>query len=488
MSVTFSDNVAYLEGSQAAVWFAMDSNGFVPSTGTAAPVKELMGALELAPWGEDNRFPQNIVNLMDYCGIGKAALDLKARSLWGQGIIPGKITGYENGGNTEIFEPLDRLKYKNIYQFIESRWFFRYQLEFLQDWTWFANCFPEMIFSNDGKTITNIVHQESCDCRFKQMNAEGQIKNMYLSKLWGMAEDQYVKFDPKNRVKGIISNPQVISEVDGKFVKQLDVIDMYNALQSAQSIAAGFKSKKGLKSAILPVNYPSPNKTYYQLATWDGARLSGWIEIAAKVPAMFKALYNKAFNIKYHIKIPWLYFEKKYGAKWKETEKDLEARKALVMNELKDMDKFLAGSDKAYTSFISMFQVDDMNKKDYAKIEIDTVESKNQSEKDLIASQAANVEILGAMGVNPRQTGMGAVGGPYGGADGGGSSIREAKLVYDANLNLERQVILEPLYLVRDFNREIGGQTEWENDIVFRFRDTVLTTLDKGTGTQKKVS
>ena len=56
--------------------------------------------------------------------------------------------------------------------------------------------------------------------------------------------------------------------------------------------------------------------------------------------------------------------------------------------------------------------------------------------------------------------------------------------MYTAGLQLERNVLLEPLYLMKDFNREVGGVAEWEEDIVFRFRDTVLTTLDKNTGTE----
>jgi len=71
---------------------------------------------------------------------------------------------------------------------------------------------------------------------------------------------------------------------------------------------------------------------------------------------------------------------------------------------------------------------------------------------------------------------------------GSGSDIREAFLVYNALLNLERNVLMEPLYLVRDFNRVVGGMKEWEEDIVFRVRDTVLTTLDQGKGTAKVVS
>lgn len=487
MSVVFEDNVAYLEGSHAAVYFSQTSNGFQKnSTGTPTLIKKLITSLDIAPWGEDNRFPQNITNLMDYTGVGKSLLDKKARSLWANGIIPGKITGYEDEGKEEIFQPLDRQQYKPVYDFIEARWFYRFYLEFLRDWTWYGNCFPEVILSNDGKSIAKFVHQESCDVRYKQMNDQGQIDTVYLSKLWGMSQDQFVKFDPSKSIKGLVANPANITSVDGKLVKQLDCIDMYDALNSLKRISGKFKSATGLKSAILPVNYPSSNKTYYQLPDWDGARLSGWIEIAGKIPAMFKALYNKSFSIKYHIKIPWLYFEKKYGKAWLDA--DLEAKRKIVSNELQVMDKFLSGSEKAYTSFVSFFEVDKTDRKDYAKLEIDSLDNKSSQEKDLITSQAVNSEIAFAMGVHPDQMGIGAPGGPYSGSAGSGSNIREGKLVYDALLNLEREVILEPLYLVRDYNREVGGMKEWEEDIRFKFRDIVLTTLDAGSGTEKVIS
>ncbi len=478
MSVILEDNVAYLEGSQSAVWFSMESNGFAPGHGTPLPIRQMTTTLQVAPWGEDNRFPQNIVRLMDYCGVGKSALDIKARSLWGQGIVPVKITGYEDGGKQEIVQALDRTKYKDIYSFIESRGFYRFYLEFLRDWTWFWNCFPEIILSNDTKKITGLVHQESCDCRFRQMNDAGAIDTVFLSKLWGLSSDQFVKFDPGKSLRGFSTNYQLLEE-DNKFIKKLDCIDMYDAVGSLKTIAGKLEGTPGLKSAILPVNYPSHNKTYYQLADWDGARLSGWIEIASKIPAMLKAIYNKAYNIKYHIKIPWRYFEKKYGEKWSAA--DAEGKKAMIKKELEVMDTFLSGSDKGHQTFVSMFEVDQVSKDGWGKIEIEPVKTDVTFEKDLVTSQAANSEIMFAMGLNPDSLGVGAPGGPYSGSAGSGSNLREAKLVYDSGLHLERQVTLEPLYLVRDYNG-------WDDDIQFRHRDTVLTTLDTGKGTEKVVS
>ena len=322
------------------------------------------------------------------------------------------------------------------------------------------------------------------------MNDAGVIDTVYLSKLWGASKDQYVKFDPKKSIPGLYSGGIQITEVDGKFVKALDCIDMYNSLNSLKKIAEKqlkSKGKKAQKSAILPVNYPSVNKTYYQLPAWDGARLAGWVEIAAKVPGLIKLLYNKATRIRTHIEIPDTYFADKYGTEvW---ENKTEPEKASAKKDLlKEMQDFLTGEENAYKTLITFFKVDTHTQNDYGHVKINPVKDDNGLDKDLIISSAANVELLTALGVHPTLFSAGMPGATHKSGGGSGSDIREAYLVYTSLLHLERQAILEPLYLARDYNREVGGIVEWEDDIVFRFRDTILTTLDKGKGTEKKLS
>lgn len=494
-SVKISGPVAFLSESQSAVYFskAPSSAGTFPSRssrGTAAPVRKLQNLLNIAFWGEDNRFPQNIEQQMAYCGTGKSALDWKARALYGAGIIPGKITGYEDGGKTEIFEPLDRNKYKVIYNFLESRATTRFFVEYLQDWVWYGNCFPEIILSKDAKTVTHFIHQESCDSRYRQMNDSGIIEKIYLSKLWGAGPDQFAFFDPKKTMPGLLKNAQNPDLLPKEFIKTLDCVDMYDQVNSLKIIAESQRAAKGLsgfKSAIAPINYPSVNKTYYQVPAWDGARLAGWVEIASKIPSLIKTMYNKAFRIKYHIEIPSTFFEEKYGSEvWmgmKEDEK-LAAKTKL----LQDMDAFLSGDENAFKSFVSFFQVSPRDYTEYGQIKINAIEDKSNLDKELITSSAADVEILIAMQVHPSLFSAGMTGSMYRSGGGSGSDIREAYLVYNAMLNLERKLMLEPLYLMRDYNRIIGSMSEWEENIEFRVRDTVLTTLDTGAGTTKVVS
>jgi len=480
--------IAYLSGSKSSVFFAAspaNAGAYSPVKATATDVKDLQNKLEVAIWGEDNRFPQNIENQMAYCGVGKSALDWKARALFGSGIIPGKITGYEDEGKKEIFQPLDRTKYKKLYAFLEDRRMYRFWLEYLQDWVWFANCFPEIILSKDGKTITGLVHQESCDCRFQKMS-KGEIKKVYLSKLWGLPSQQYSKFDPDKKVRGLLDRGiDVNSDEMNEFIKTLDCIDIYDPVQSLKSIAESQKTRKGLKSAIYPTNYPSPNKPYYQVPYWDGSRLAGWVEIASKFPAVYKMLLSKAFRIKYHIQVPETYFEKLYGKEaWVAMPPKEKSEKRREL--LRRMDEFLSTDKNAFKSFVSVFDVDPHTQKEYGLIKIEPIDEKSIIDKEIILSSAADAQILTAMQVHPTLFGAGTIG--TGQQRTGGSDQREAFLVYNALLNLERNVALEPLYLVRDYNREAGGIKEWESDIVFRIRDTVLTTLDSGKGTEKTVS
>lgn len=483
MSIQMAGPIAYLSESGSAVYFSRSSAGAGTykgrtERGTAIPIKKLQNELNVAFWGEDNRFPQNIENQMRYCGIGKRALNWKAEALWGNGFIPGTITDYKDDG-TEIFKPLKNTgANKVIYKFIRQHSMARFFLEFYQDWTWFGNCFPEIIFSKDCSQITGFVHQESCDSRFRQMNDTGTFDTVYLSKLWGANKDQYAQFDPKKAIWGLTENPNAVDLIDKAGIKTLDAIDMYNAVESARAIAGKLKSRKGLKSAILPVNYPSVNKTYYQVPAWDGARLAGWVEIASKIPSLLKTLYAKAFRIRYHIEVPENYFERKYGKEvWDGMDEKVQIQKRKDL--LKEMDKFLSGDENAFKSFVSFFEYDKIGKAEHSRIKITEVPDTSKLDKEMISQSAADLQILIAMGIPPNIFGAGTIG--TGQQRSGGSDLREAWLIYTNSLNLERSVAMEPMNLVRDFNG-------WDSDIVWRFNNIVLTTLDTGAGTAKTLS
>ena len=95
-------------------------------------------------------------------------------------------------------------------------------------------------------------------------------------------------------------------------------------------------------------------------------------------------------------------------------------------------------------------------------------------------SQAANSEILFAIGVDPCLVGSGLPGGNLGA--GSGSDKREAFWQLNAEMGIYRQISLEPMYFIRDFNK-------WSPDIEFDYVtvDTSQTMQDHPTKIDKRI-
>lgn len=495
------EHIAYIPGTGTAVSFTnhdvkFTANGMLASSGkgTAVPVKKLQNSLNIAPWGEDNRFPQNIVKLMDYYGVGKRGLRDNAKSLYGNGIIPGIVEGFENAGNTEIFSPLDPKSNNQNYIDLKRLRLPRFLYELALDLEWFYNGFIEVVLSNDCKTITHFVTQEACDCRFQQMDENGIISKLYLSKLWGLASDQYIKFDPDKKMPGLVQDSTPITEIDNKYIKSFSVIDTYDPLESLKDIAKSLAKRPDgkIRSAILPLNYPSHNKTYYQLADWDAVRLNHWIEIAIKVPSIILSVYQNALQLQSHVEVPQQFLYDLAGgeAQWTalaNTSEGKAKKKEIQRKLLKDIEDFLKGEDKAGSTFVSYYAIDKQTGKEKGSVRFNFIKRELNFDKDLLTSAAANSEFLFAANINPDQIGAGIPGGAYGG-NKGGSNIREGKTVADSQLPLHRAVLLEPLQLFRDYNREVGNAKHWTEDIEFRFAQTKLTTLDKGKGQEQQLA
>lgn len=472
--IVFENDAAYITGEATAVQFV--SNVSFAKSNTAPIIKKFTTAMDVAPWGEDNRFPQNIVNSLAGAGVAQSLLKWKTNALYGAGLVYGQVVDIDAQGN-EVFRIAKKGEFVDVDKFWKTNNIPRYFAEFGLDYYYFANCWPELIMDNSREKIAGIVHQESCDCRWKQMTESGKMDTVFLSKLWGLTSDQFSKFDKDKKIRtGVGDSTETPTKPDGKFFIKKKAIDMYFPTDSLTELV---KNNKDEKSFILPVTFPSPNKTYYQLAPWDGVRVAGWIDIAVSVPSMLKALYKNAFSIRYHIEIPENHFIKTYGKDvWASMDK--EKRKKAKEELLQVIEKVLSGEENKYNSLVTLFDVSQTDLKESGRVKITKIDSKNETGADLLTSGTANSEIAAAMGVNPNILGLGKPGGVYA-SNQGGSNIREGKLEHDAGLSLDRQLALEPFKLIKEFN-------QWPDELEFRFKDTVLLTLDKGKQTETKLA
>lgn len=470
------EHCALIANDTVAITFsAADSksaNSKKSSKDVVAVPPEMANKIGIAFWGGDNLYPQNVTKQLEAVSTARSILDFKAKALYGDGLVYGKVVGRDDKGY-EIFEPaqpgdegfeaVEELFYNNDD-------FSRFFLEFNQDWTHFGNCFPRLRLSNDGKKVVYLVHEESSDCRYEQMDKKGIINNVYISKYWAPVESQFVKADQLDTLRDRAVHRRTITDFNPELITKVRAIDMYNARQSLKALA-----EKGERNLILPVNYPSPGKTYYQSPVWDALRLSGWLEVAANIPKMFQALYTKAFKINYHVEVPDTYFQDtvKDWATLK-PEEQLAKKKEFAST----LSATLTGSDNAYNSLLTFFKTDRATGKDYGRVVITPISQKIDIDKDILLSSVINQEIAFALQMNPAIIGAGAPGKQ---SSGSGSDIREAWLVYQAMLSLERRIITEPIRLAAWFN---GAP----KNFALRFINTKLTTLDQNSGTEKILS
>src|SRR3990167_1866122 len=226
--IVFSDNmlIAYLEGSRATVNLSKSKAPYPTS-----PLMKESGSRKIAYWGDDNLFPQTVIEECSKNTLIPTTLDWKARALYGGGVMTGKTT-YDAKGE-EIFTPEI---FPVVRDFFKRSNLKRYFIEGCFDFYWFQNVFPEMILSRDRKEIVSMVAQETTYCRWEKQNpATGLIENCYINANWDNG--------------GTENNSIIVPVLDPYY-------DPVNNLR---------EDKRGFKY-IYPISYPSPGKTYYQLA------------------------------------------------------------------------------------------------------------------------------------------------------------------------------------------------------------------------------
>ena len=218
------------------------------------------------------------------------------------------------------------------------------------------------------------------------------------------------------------------------------------------------------------------NDEIYGEPIWLSAYILGWIDIAQMVPKFLKKAYKNQITWKWHVQIPYSYWEKKYP---ESRYKDVNARKLAINRDMDLIEDNLCGTENAEKPLFTNYAINEANGKIEEEWKISSLDNKYKGGDNLVTSAAANSEILFTLGVNPNVLGAGMPGGTYAGNQGG-SNIREAFLVNIANSWIHRQNFLDPIYMLL--------RSRGFDDVELRYRNTILTTLDSGAGTEKVLS
>ncbi len=405
-----------------------------------------VGDYKVADWGSSNNFPDTAVTTIEKVGVLNTGLKFLRNLTIGQGIFPVKVNGYDSRGN----EVLEVVSDSNLRRFINSRMVRRYIEKALRDYLKFGPAFVQLIPSVDGSKMVGINTINALYCRLSVANSAGLIEKCIVSGKWP-------------------DTPQID---DCTIIDALDEYDPWDDLQRRIKT----KTIKG-RSFVYVVRDSWSNAEYYSTPIWYSAYQAGWTDVATAVPLFLKKAYTNQITWKYHVKIPYTFWDRKFPAGEYKTKTERQTAIEDYMDQIEDN---LTSADNASKTIFTFYEINPVNGKAEEQWIIEPIQNKLSSENDLISSAAANSEILFALMINPNVMGAGMPGGTYAGNQGG-SNIREAFLVNIANAWVDRQNILDPLETFLRFN----GLSD---DIELRFRNTVLTTLDTGSGTERTLS
>lgn len=406
-----------------------------PQRATAARPDDASGVSgDMAMWGDDNDFPQLVIaDIRKDPDLGpllsKAAALLYSGGLtWG---IP-EI----NEKNEEVLKPLDTKWQKQIRTWMRRSNINRYLIEASNDLVRFANAFPEVVLQNDRTKIIQLVAQPAESCRWQKMGNDGIVKNCYIN---------------LNFPDGTVLD---------KYTKKVPVLDPYF------DPAASLRAKSSGNNFIYPLSIPAPGCTYYQLADWNGIRESGWLAVSQAIPKFKLHLLENQLNIKYHVEISNEFWPLKYKGF---SEKTSEEQKEIVDTELKAFSDIMTGVERAGNSLVTAMFTDAQFNKAYSLWKITAIENKISKGEYMEEMKEAAIAKSSAVGLHPALVGSVA----NSGMGGAGSNIREAYNLTNILNKPLQDILLEPLYMVRDFNG-------WPEEMEFRIRNPFMTTLDTG--------
>ncbi len=399
-------------------------------------IKDSNAGSDIAMWGEDNNFPQQVIEMAELSTEIPTMLDWKARLLIGKGVV-----AMERYFDTEKKKYLYRdIQDDDIDMFLSDTTTKRYFYEAATDFVWFANIFPELIKSKDGNSIAYIGTQDASFCRWQKMDKNGKVKYCYVN-----ANFPDAKADDTETTK-------------------IDVIDPYD-FTKVETV----KSSK-LPRYIYPVSSPSPGKIYYQLAHWNGFITSTWAEISRMVPKSKTAMMKQLLSAKYILQIPFSYWPSAYKD-W--TKLNADEQTAIKKAKVKEINDQLTGVEASGRTILSEVGYDPQTGKEIPGWKITPIEKAIQGGENLEDSREASQHLMRALDLDPTLVGdspgknMGS---------GSGSDKRVAFNAKVALLNPHRELLLEPLYFIAEYN---GWKAKYPR-LEFKFIEVELETLDKG--------
>lgn len=400
-------------------------------------------------WGNNNRRPDDILSKISKYGVGCAGLKFNQDLHYGRGPMVYRQQKDESGKHISVFPILSGDEDGGSWvDSLDDLCWKRHLKDQIQNLEYFGACWVEMVLSNDRNSIAEVKVHKAKHGRYQHPNpATNRIENVLLSGKWAVGAGK-------------------------EYIYPVPLVSPYARPDQIKEIAR----KKRWKSFIFPCVVPHLFN-YYPELPWHAVIDNGWLDVALSVPSFKNALFANQMHIKYHILVPDEYFEQKYSESWaglEDVEKD--EKRGEFLSEVND---WLVGKDNAGKAILSYYSMG-ADGKPLPTIQIEVLDDKMKDGSLIPDSQAADIQILGSMLVDPSLMGFGFPGASMGA--GSGSDKMQAFNIKSSQKTTDRETTMEPWLFVLRFN----GAPRW---LRLGFTDHTLTTLNENpTGREETAS
>lgn len=397
-------------------------------------------------WGEDNLMPNEQIEHIETNVLLSRAMEERASFHFGKGVYP-FLEIVENGKRR--VEPIFDAEISDFFEL--NRLNSLYFPESCADYEVFKIIPPELILSRDRKKINRLFHQKTMSMRWEQQNPSSMVtEHVYLSDYWDL-------------------NPGPLD-----YAKREALNPYYAADHLLQGKSFNY---------IFPCSLPSRRNRSYPVPSWYALVRSKWLQISNAVPEVKDAIFKNQMILKYHVRIPYSYWPMKYHD-W--TTKTQAQRTALISEEMDRMNTWLTDKKNSGKAFFSGYGFDPVTQKEYPGWVIEAIDDKLKDGAFIPDSKEASAHIVYGTGLHSALMGINMAAGQ---GSGSGSDIREAFLLHQAKMGIDRAITLSPIEFIADYNGWKKRLNKENARLKFGYLDLdVSETQDKNpTGTQNKV-
>lgn len=237
-----------------------------------------VGNRRVVAWGVDNQWPSTAVNLVRDTTVLNTGLKYLRNLTLGQGIFACTVEGYNDHGD-EVLRPIDD---NRVNSFIQSRNARRYMEKVLRDYLKTGCGAVQFVPNMAGSDIVGLQPLNCTQFRFTEPDKNGYHECIVAGN-WDIFPSQDYTILP------------VLNEYDPDFQAML--------LKERGNLRKGF---------VYGVRDSWSNDDIYGEPIWWPAWVAGWIEIAHSVPQFLKRAYKNQTTWKWHVQIPYSFWDKKF--------------------------------------------------------------------------------------------------------------------------------------------------------------------------------